>query len=99
LIVKNVTNSGNLLDVDINSSTARFDAQGRPTLLAWSVTDNSGGLFTNATGSGTVQIRYRPMGRMGRHGNGTGGADVVFRGQIDTIGVNNMLRPIASVVK
>lgn len=99
LIVKNVSNSGNLLDLDIQATTARFDQKGRPILLAWTVSDNSGGMFTNATGSGTVQIRYRPMGHAGRHGNGTGGVDVVFRGQIDTIGVNNVLRPIASVVK
>lgn len=99
LIVKNVSNSGNLLDLDIQATTEKLDQKGRPTLLAWTVNGGSGGMFSASTGSGTVQIRYRPMGRTGRHGNGTGGADVVFRGQINTIGVNNVLRPIAPVVK
>lgn len=99
LIVKNVSNSGNLLGVDIQTTTAQFDQKGRPTLLAWTVNGDSAGTFGMSTGSGTVQIRYRPMGRTGHRGLATGGADVIFRGQVDTIGVSNVLRPIASVVK
>lgn len=98
LIVKNVSNSGNLLGVDIQATTQQFDQKGRPTLLAWTVNGNSAGTFTSATGSGTVQIRYRST-HSGHKGFGTGGADVVFRGQIYTTGVGNVLRPIASVVK
>lgn len=98
LIVKNVSNSGNLLALNLQGTTQQLDQFGRPTLLNWTVGDGSGGTFSDATGSGTLEIRYRPFGRPNRRGVSTGGVNVLFRGQIDTIGVNNVLLPIASVV-
>jgi hypothetical protein len=99
LIVKNVSNSGNLLDLDLQTTPQQLDPNGRPTLLTWTVGGSSGGTFNGATGSGTLEIRYRPFGRANRRGVSAGGANVLFHGQINTIGVGNVLLPVASVVR
>lgn len=90
LIVKNVTNSGNLLVLDIKGDATSLDRAGRPTRLTWTVDGSSGGTFSGATGEGTVRIRYRtgasPLAR-------SGGVGVIFRGRIETNGgVTDLLR-------
>lgn len=97
LASKNVSTSGSLLMLDLVGDPTSLDRKGRPTRLTWTVGDSSGGTFQGATGSGTAQIRYRPSGASGGRVFGTGGADVLFQGSIDTLGITNVLRPIASV--
>ncbi len=90
LIVKNVTNSGNLLLLDLEGDTQSLDRAGRPTRLSWTVNGGSGGTFSGATGEGTVEIRY-PSG--GKRGTPARGAGAIFTGSIETIPVNNIARP------
>jgi hypothetical protein len=86
LIVKNVSNSGNLLILDLRGDTASLDHTGRPTRFTWTVNGSSGGTFSGAAGEGTVEIRYRPGGKLAAR------AGVIFRGRIETNGVTNVLR-------
>src|SRR5262245_41976503 len=62
LIVKNVSNSGNLLVLDLVGDTQSLDRAGRPTRFTWTVDGSSGGTFAGADGQGTVKIRYWPGG-------------------------------------
>ena len=93
LIVKNVSNSGNLLVLDLQGNTASLDSAGRPTRFTWTVDGSSGGTFSGATGGGTVEIRYWHHGKLPAGARGAGGAGVIFRGHIDTNGVTNVLLP------
>jgi hypothetical protein len=94
LIVKNVSNSGNLLVLDLVGDATAVDPAGRPTRFTWTVNGGSGGAFSGAVGQGTVEIRYRPGGKVPRRATSAGGAGVIFQGSIDTNGVTNVLRPI-----
>jgi hypothetical protein len=92
LIVKNVTNSGNLLVLDLVGDTSSLDRAGRPTRFTWTVDGASGGAFANATGSGTVEIRYFPGGKLPQRATSAGSVGVIFKGLIQTTGVTNLLR-------
>ena len=92
LIVKNVSNSGNLLVLDLQGDAASLDRAGRPTRFTWTVSGSSGGTFSGATGEGTVEIRYWHNGKLPARAWSAGGAGVIFRGRIDTNGVTNVLR-------
>lgn len=92
LIVKNVTNSGNLLVLDLQGDTTTLDRAGRPTHFTWTVDGSSGGTFGGATGQGTVDIYYRGGGKLPRQAKGAGSVGVIFKGLIDTNGVTNLLR-------
>src|SRR5947209_16424191 len=61
LFVKNVSNSGNALILDLTGAPSP-DGRTPPALLSWTVNGASGGIFTNATGQGTVEIHYSPGG-------------------------------------
>ncbi|MFO0888420.1 MAG: hypothetical protein U0790_04645 [Isosphaeraceae bacterium] len=88
LIVKNVTNSGNLLVLDLQGDTSSLDRAGRPTRFTWTVDGSSGGTFSNATGQGTLDVSYRPDGKIPSR---TGSVGLIFRGSIATTGVTNIL--------
>lgn len=92
LIVKNVTDSGNLLILDLEADPQSLDRAGRPTRFNWTVNDGSGGTFAGATGQGTAEVRYRPGGKLPSRAWGAGTAGVVFRGQIATDPAMNILR-------
>jgi len=78
------TNSGGLVLGNIQGDPRYVDRLGRPTLLAFSVDPNSGGIFNNAAGFGTIAIRYRG-----------GRAYVTVRASINTYGVGNPLATVA----
>ncbi len=88
LIVKNVTNSGNLLVLDLVGDTSTLDRAGRPTRFNWTVNGASGGTFSGATGQGTLEVRYQPDGRAQARAGSVG---LIFRGSIDTNGVSDIL--------
>jgi hypothetical protein len=91
MIVRNVANSGNELILDLRSDTpASVDAP--PTRLTWTVDGASSGAFTNATGSGTVTIRYRRLTPFSVRHTRSGVATVGFHGLLNTTGLNNVLR-------
>ena len=46
LIVKNVSNTGNLLVLDLQGDTQSLDGGGRPTRFTWTVDGSSGGTFS-----------------------------------------------------
>ena len=92
LIVKNVSNTGNLLVLDLQGDTQSLDRGGRPTRFTWTVDGSSGGTFSGATGQGTVEIRYQPGGKLPDRAQSAGTAGVIFRGLLDTNGVTNILR-------
>jgi hypothetical protein len=92
LIVKNVSNTGNVVVLDLMGDTQSLDRSGRPTRLNWTVDGASGGTFSNATGQGTLQILYQPGGKLPARALSAGSAGVIFRGSIETNGVTNILR-------
>jgi hypothetical protein len=91
LVVKNVSNTGNLLGLTLQGDPV-VDRLGRPTHMTWTVNGSSGGTFNGATGQGTVEIRYTPSGKLPPRALGAGGAAVIFRGQVNTTGIGNILR-------
>ena len=54
---KNVSSTGNLLILDLTSDGTNF-SHGLATRYTWTVNPASGGLYANATGSGTLGVRY-----------------------------------------
>ena len=91
LIVKNVANTGNLLALTLHGDPQPGD-HGLPTRLTWTVDDNSGGNYTGATGQGTAQIVYFPAGKLPKRAFGAGRFGIVFRGEVATVGVFNVVR-------
>jgi len=61
---------------------------GRPTMLTWTVGSSSSGAFGDATGQGTVEIRYFPGGHLPPRATSAGNASVIFSGQLNTLGTN-----------
>ena len=47
MIVKNVSNTGNELIVDLTAVPGAVDRHGRPTQFTWTQNPASGGIFTN----------------------------------------------------
>jgi hypothetical protein len=85
--------SAGVLGLRLSGTPGDVDRAGRPTTLAFTVdTDISAGIFTGATGQGTVRIRYIPSGRSGPGIFSQGTALVLVRGSIFTAGVNDPLR-------
>ncbi len=63
------------------------DRAGRPTVLTWTVNNSSGGIYTDATGGGTVRIHYQPSGKLPNRASGAGNVSVVFTGQLAVTGL------------
>ena len=55
MIVKNVSNTGNELILDLQGDPTSLDQMGRPTRYTWTVDPASGDLFTESTGQGTAE--------------------------------------------
>jgi len=92
LIDKNASNSGNILVLDLQGDTSTLDSAGRPTHFTWTVDGSSGGTFSGATGSGTLDIRYWTGGKRIANAPRSGKAGVIFKGLVNTNGVTNILR-------
>ncbi|WP_165069447.1 hypothetical protein [Paludisphaera rhizosphaerae] len=92
LIDKNASNSGNILVLNLQGDTSTLDSAGRPTHFNWTVDGSSGGTFSGATGSGTLDIRYWAGGKRLANAPRSGKAGVMFKGLVDTNGVTNILR-------
>jgi hypothetical protein len=91
LFDKNYPQTGTALVLDLEGPAPGAAAPGgRVTRLGWTVSDSSQGAFTDASGSGTVEFRWRPAGRSGRLPE-RGSLGVQFRGRIET---NPALNPI-----
>jgi hypothetical protein len=94
LIPKNITNSGNQLSVEMEAVPGSVDRFGRPTLWTWTVDSGSGGTFDGAVGSGTAQVIY--MNKRIRNGWPSGNFNILFKGNVGTTGIGNLLRKISS---
>jgi hypothetical protein len=75
------TSAGSQLGLLLTGSRRDVDAFGRPTKFLFAVDqDVSGGLFSEATGQGTVEVRYFSKGPT------SGSAKLLVRGQVYTLG-------------
>jgi hypothetical protein len=96
MIVKNVSNTGNILVVDLTAVAGAVDRHGRPTQFTWTQNPASGGAFSQGTGSGTMRLIYSPghfPGQGNLHNAFYGGhLGVIFQGTIGTTNLNNTLR-------
>jgi hypothetical protein len=96
MIVKNVSNTGNELIVDLTAVPGAVDHHGRPTRFTWTQNPASGGIFTNGDGSGTAQFIYSPgrfPGQSNLHQAISGGhVGVIFRGTLGTTNLTSTLR-------
>ncbi len=88
---KNIAQTGTQIAMDLMAIPGAVDTHGRPTAFNWTVNGGSGGIYTSASGQGTVQIRYFPGGSH-LHQGFVGSTAVIFTGQITSTGVNNILR-------
>jgi hypothetical protein len=91
LFAKNVATTGTTLVLDL-TGTAPADPSQRPGHLTWTVDASSGGLYTAATGQGTLDLIYFPGGNIPSRAFQAGDAGAVFQGQINTTGTGNLLQ-------
>ena len=85
-------NSNSSYVFDLLGSTGDLDRAGRPTKFTFTVNPSaSGGNFSNATGSGTVTIRYLPKGQHRDGVSSEGRALVLIVGDVYTLRTNNQL--------
>ena len=59
---KNVSSTGSLLLLDLTADPTML-SHGLPTHFTWTVDSSSGGLWTNATGQGTLDVTYKLSGK------------------------------------
>jgi hypothetical protein len=90
LIAKNVATTGTILVLTLDGS-APSDTSKPPTHLTWTVNSSSSGLYTNATGQGTLDLIYFPGGHRPQRSFDAGSAGAVFKGKINATGVGNIL--------
>ena len=88
---KNIGQTGTQISMDLVAVPGAVDSRGRPTAFNWTMNGGSGGNYTNATGQGTLQVRYFPGGPH-LHQGFVGSTGLIFQGQITTTGVSNILR-------
>src|SRR4051812_37305488 len=92
MIVKNVSNTGNELVLDLTSIPGVVDRRGRPTQFTWTVDPGSGGAFAGGVGSGTMRLIYSPGHFPGqqhvRHAITGGHLGAIFQGTIGTTNLN-----------
>ena len=91
MFVKNYSNSGNLLILDLVGDPQSL-AHGVPTRMTWTVNSGSGGTFSGSTGQGTGQVLYTPGGHLPPRATGAGSFGVFFTGMINTNGVSYPFR-------
>jgi hypothetical protein len=79
---KSVSSTGTQLLLDLTADPT-LTSHGLPTHYTWTVNGGSGGLYTNASGSGTLDVRYN-LTRIphGVHSQGT--ANVIVKGTVVT---------------
>jgi hypothetical protein len=92
MMVKNYPNTGNSLGLDLTADASSLDALGRPTRMTWTVNGNSGGSFSGATGSGTLDIKYFPSNGHAHGQFGTAKVGLIFQGTVTSNRVTNSLR-------
>lgn len=96
MVVKNVSNTGDELVVDLVAVPGAVDRHGRPTQFTWTMNPSSGGSFSGGDGSGTVQLIYTPGKFPGqqnvRRAISGGHVGVIFRGTIGVTNLTNTLR-------
>jgi hypothetical protein len=81
LSTKNVGNTGNMLLLDLTADSTS-DSHGLPTHYTWTVNGSSGGVWTGATGSGTLDVRFSTTSAGGSHIKGK--ATIVIQGRVVT---------------
>lgn len=91
LFDENASNTGNILVLDLTSA-GPVDRLGRPARMTWTVSDSSGGSFTDADGQGTLKLSYKPGGRVGGRVLAAGRSALLFRGSVFTTGLSDLLR-------
>jgi hypothetical protein len=91
LFAKNVATTGTVLVLDL-TGTAPADPVRPPTHFTWTVDTSSGGLYTNATGQGTLDLIYFPGGHLPSRARQAGHAGAVFQGRVNTTGTGNLLQ-------
>jgi hypothetical protein len=82
LSAKNAGNTGNMLLLDLTADPTAL-AHGLPTHFTWTVNGASGGVWTGATGEGTLDVQYSVTGNS-RGGFLKGKAIVVVQGRVVT---------------
>lgn len=92
MMVKDISNTGNQLGADFQAVPGAVDRAGRPTQFTWTVNANSGGSFSGAQGSGTLQLIYYPGRKIPRGATAAGRIGVIFRGSIGTTNINEITR-------
>lgn len=95
LYPKNYLMTGSYLVLELQGSPANR-RDGRATSFTYTVHSSSSGMYSNASGSGTVQLIYHPGphggGILHAHGFPTGNVSVIFRGTLILDGTVNPLR-------
>jgi hypothetical protein len=95
LYPKNYLMTGSFLILELQASPTAA-RNGRATSFIWVVTSASSGLFSKASGSGTLQLIYHGGSRSGgilhAHGWGTANVSSIFRGTLILDGTVNPLR-------
>lgn len=85
MLDRNINNGGQL-GVDITAVPGATDRFGRVTRFTWTVDSSySGGVFTNASGQGTLRVKYAGVPVRGK----TSPVSMIFRGHILTQGVGD----------
>jgi hypothetical protein len=87
---RNVATTGSSLDL-LTTTATDPNALGVPTHYTWTVGPSSGGLYSNATGGGTIDIDLIPSGKPPKGATSAGRAIVVIQGSVNTAGIFNDL--------
>ncbi|WZP00718.1 hypothetical protein EP7_002367 [Isosphaeraceae bacterium EP7] len=88
---KNASNTGSILVLDLTGERPANPAS-PPTKFTWTVDSSSGGAFGGSNGQGTLEIRYARGGKVPARATQAGRAFIIFRGQLNTNGVQDILR-------
>jgi hypothetical protein len=83
---RNIGSTGSALDLDATAPPPNNRVR-IPTHYTWTVSSNSGGLYTAATGQGTIDIQFIPGGKIPKGATGAGRAIIVVRGMVNVVGI------------
>lgn len=87
---RNVGSTGSTLDLSATSPPPN-NRVGIPTHYTWTVGPSSGGLYSSATGQGTIDIKFIPGGKIPPGATGAGSAIIVIKGSVNVVGIFNNL--------